>query len=141
MPTFVVVNPRLRKISPLTCETIQEAQDIVGLRGVDHGILMYGLGYCVYEYGLFVPPSEQHYFGIHGTLIAGPAIFYAFDERGETLNLRVSEFPNVRFYLGINDVEHSISIGEVERPFMAVGNARIWEWPQHPPQGTGYVDK
>ena len=28
MPTFVVVNPRLRKISPLTCETIQEAQDI-----------------------------------------------------------------------------------------------------------------
>lgn len=141
MPNFVVVNPRKRTVERLTLDTVMEAQHAIGLGNVDHGVVAPGLGYCVYEYGLFIPVAEQHYCGIGGHLIAGPAIFYAFDEAGETVNLRLSEFPHVRWYLGVNDVEHSISIGEVERPFIAVNGVTMWEWPQPAPEGMGYVDR
>jgi hypothetical protein len=135
MNTFIVVNPRRRAVEAVDANTVPEVRDMIGLGNVDHGIAMPGLGYCVYEFSLFVPPSEQHYFGLRGTLFAGPTIFYAFDAvSGETLRLRRSEFPEVRFYLGINDVEAAIQRGEVERPFMAVNGVRLWEWPQPAPE-------
>ena len=134
MNTFIVVNPRKRTVEAIKADSVSEARTVVGLGDVDHGIAMPGLGYCVYEYSLFVPAQEQHYFGLGGKLFAGPTIFYAFDSvTGETLRLRRSEFPEVRFYLGINDVEASIQRGEIERPFMAVNGVRLWEWPQPAP--------
>jgi hypothetical protein len=135
MPRFVVVNPRKRTIEGVTFDSVIEAQESIGLHGVDHGVICRGLGYCVYEFGLFVPVAEQHYFGIGGQLIAGPAVFYGYDQAGETIDLRVSEFPDVRFFLGINDVENAIHIGEVERPFMAVNGVELWHWPQPAPEG------
>jgi hypothetical protein len=135
MSRFVVVNPRKRTKEIIECDSIVDAQASVGLYGVDHGVICHGLGYCVYEYGLFVPPLEQSYFGLGGHLIAGPAVFYGFDETGETVDLRLSEFPDVRFYLGINDVEAAIDRGEIERPFMAVNGVELWHWPQPAPEG------
>src|SRR6187431_2878619 len=117
MTRFIAVNPRKRTKEVISHNTVFDAQEAIGLTAVDHGIICQGLGYCVYEYGLFVPVSQQHYFGIGGQLIAGPAIFYGFDETGETVDLRLSELPDVTFYLGVNDVEAAIDRGEINRPF------------------------
>jgi len=135
MTGFVIVNPRKRIIEGVQCDSVFEAQRHAGLAKVDHGVIAKGLGYVVDEFGLFVPTAEQYYFGLFGKLIAGTAVFYAFDQMGEALSLRTSEFPDVRMYLGVNDVEAAISRGEIERPFMAVGGAVLWEWPQPAPSG------
>jgi len=132
---FVIVNPHKRSVETFTCEHITEAQRHVGLSLVDHGVIAKGLGYCVDEHGLFKPASQQAYFSMFRTLVAGPAVFYGFDERGETLNLRASEFPDVQFYHSINDVEAAIRHEEIERPFMAVNGVEFWHWPQQPPEG------
>jgi hypothetical protein len=135
MTRFVVVNPHKRTVESVEAASVRDAQNTVGLGKVDHGVIVKGLGYCVDEFGLFVPPSEQKYFGVFGVLIAGPAVFYAYDEAGETLDLRRSEFPDVRFYLGVNDIEAAIERGEIERPFMAVNGIELWRWPQPAPKG------
>jgi hypothetical protein len=135
MTRFVIVNPRARKIEAVECESVMDAQDIAGLGNVDHGVIAQGLGFVVDEFGLFVPPAQQAYFGLFGKLIAGTAVFYAFDEMGETLSLRASEFPDVRWYLGVNDVEASIAREEIERPIIAVNGMVLWEWPQPAPAG------
>jgi hypothetical protein len=132
---FVVVNPRKRTKEIIECDSVVEAQASVGLYGVDHGSICRGLGYCVYEFGMFVPVAEQHYFGIGGHLIAGPAVFYRYDEMGDTVDLRLSELPDVTFYLGVNDVEAAIDRNEVQRPFMAVNGVELWHWPQPAPEG------
>jgi hypothetical protein len=141
MTRFVVVNPHKRTVEGVDFDSIIKAQAHAGLGNVDHGVLARGLGYCVDEHGMFKPVSEQKYFGLFGHLIAGSAVFYAFDEAGETIDLRRSEFPDVRFYLGVNDIEAAIHREEVQRPFMAVNGVRLWEWPQPAPGGTGYVDR
>lgn len=138
MPRFVIVNPREKSVKAIECASVVDAEHEVGLSGVDHGVIMPGLGYVVYQFGLFVPAHEQHYFGLGGQLIAGPAVFYAFDERGETMNLRLSEFPEVRFFLGVNDVEAAIAREEIMRPGMTINGVVLWEWPQPAPEGFGY---
>ena len=132
---FVIVNPHKRTVAGVDVEGLIDAQALAGLGNVDHGTLAPGLGYVVDEFGMFTPVSEQKYFGLFGHLIAGPAVFYRFDEAGETIDLRRSEFPEVRFYLGINDVEAAIDRREIERPFMAVNGVELWHWPQPAPDG------
>jgi hypothetical protein len=139
MTKFVIVNPKARKIEAVDFESLIHAQALAGLGNVDHGVLgrgvRYSIGYVVDEFGLFVPAAEQSYFGSCGLLIAGPAVFYGFDEAGETVDLRRSEFPDVTFYLGVNDVEAAINREEIERPFMAVNGVELWHWPQPAPYG------
>jgi hypothetical protein len=134
MIRYVIVLPHTRHKFSVTCETLLDAQRIAEIGDVDHGVLMPGLGYCVYEHALFVPTDKQAYCGIAGHLIAGPAVFYGFDEAGETIDLRLSEFPDVRWYLGVNDVEAAIERGEIERPCMAFNGAAFWQWPDPPPK-------
>jgi hypothetical protein len=130
MTRYVIVDPRIRKVFAVDVETIQEAQRIAEIGNVDHGQLAQGLGYCVYEYAMFEPsPDKQAYCGINGHLIPGPAVLYAFDEMGETIDLRLSEVPDVRWYLGINDVEAAIERREIVRPYVAVNDDVLWEWP------------
>ena len=133
MTRFVVINPRKRTVEAVTFDDVVQAMATVGLASVDHGVLGRGLGYCIYEHSLFVPPSEQHYCGLGGHLIAGPAVLYGFDHEGETVDLLLSQIPDVTFYLGVNDVEAAIYRGEIERPFIAVNGVRHWEWPQPAP--------
>lgn len=126
---FIIVDPRKRTVEPFDGE-FEEAKVAAGLdpTTVDHGVIAPGLAIVVYEYSLMMPPHEQAYCGIGSTLVAGPAVFYGFDKHGETVPLRKSEFPDVRFYLGINDVEAAIERGEIVRPFNAFNDAVFWEF-------------
>jgi hypothetical protein len=130
MTRYVIVDPRIRKAFAVDVETIQEAKRIAEIGNVDHGQLARGLGYCVYEYAMFEPPPDkQAYCSINGHLIPGPAVLYGYDEAGETIDLRLSEIPTIRWYLGINDVEAAIERGEIVRPYVAVNDEVLWEWP------------
>ena len=135
MTRFVIVDPFARKVEAVDVETLIDAQAIAGLGNVDHGVLAPNLGFVVDEFGLFVPVAEQKYFGLCGHLVAGRAVLYGFDDVGETMNLRRSEIPDVRWYLGVNDIEASIDREEIERPIIAFNSVVIWEWPQPAPDG------
>lgn len=142
MPWFVIANPKDRTVTPVKCDGVVEAQQLAGLGAVDHGVLYRGsdgngVGYCIYEYAFFTPTSEQHYFSIAGVLMAGPVVFYAFDEAGETIDVRRSALPDIRWYLGVNDVEAAIHHEEIVRPIMSVNGVLLWEWPNQPPTGYG----
>jgi hypothetical protein len=128
--TFIIVDPHTRTINTMRCETFEEAKLAAGLDpyAVDHGALVQGLAYAVYEHALYVKPEAQAYFSIAGILIPGVAVFYGFDMKGETVDLRRSEFPDVRFYLGINDVENAFATGDVERPVVAVNGVVLWQF-------------
>lgn len=129
---YVIVKPKTREVYANNFDTIQDAMVDAGLEphAVDMGVLARGLGYVVYEYGLFDPPSQTSYCGIAGRLIPGPTVLYGFDEAGETIDLRRSEIPDVAFYLGVNDVEAAIDRNEIERPEISVNGAVLWQWPQ-----------
>jgi hypothetical protein len=131
---FVIIDPMHRAITSVDCEGIIEAQHIAGLGFVDHGMIGRspngGIAYCIGEHSMFTPPAQQFYFGCAGRLMAGPVVLYAFDERGETKDLRRSEVPDVQWYLGVNDVEAAIDRNEIARPIMAVNDIILWQWPQ-----------
>jgi hypothetical protein len=121
----------------MQCKTLDEAKKSAGLAGVDHGILMHSprssIGYCVYEYGMFVPADEQDYFSIGELLIAGPAVFYGIGEYGDAIDLQKADFPHVRWYYDSNDVEAAIQCNEIARPMMSVNTDVIWQWPDPQP--------
>ena len=126
---FMIVDPRKRTVEAFDGE-LDGAKVAAGLdpHAVDHGTIAPGLAVVVYEYSLYVPPHKQAYCGVNGTLVAGPAVFYRYDQHGETVDLWKSEFPDVRFYLGINDVEAAFERGEIARPFTAVNDNVIWQF-------------
>jgi len=130
---FVVIDPITRSVRTVDHETLREAQASAGLGNVDHGMLSRNLGYVVYEFGLFVPAERQYFFGMAGRLFAGRCVMYGCDERGETVPLMKSQIPDVRWFLGKNDVEAAIVRGEIIRPYLAIGPDKIWEWPEPRP--------
>lgn len=138
---YVTIDPKTRKIETVEAESLHDAERTIGLDPgqTDHGSLGRdsggGIGYVVFEYGLYVPSAEQSYFGIAGRLIAGAAVLYGFDEAGESVDLMKSTIPDVRFYLGINDVEAAIERGEIARPALTINGSAIWEWPAPAPPG------
>jgi hypothetical protein len=132
---FVVINPKYRTIVTTNADSLHEAQVSVGLGSVDHGLIARGIGYVVDEFGLYKPVAQQHYFGCAGRLIAGASVFYGIDEAGETVPLMRSQIPNVRWYLGANDVEAAIERGKIQRPQIAVNGTVLWQWPQPAPKG------
>jgi hypothetical protein len=134
---FVVINPKLRKVSTVEALDFRSAVRDAGLDPdtLDHGAFSRRVAYAVYEFGLFTPPAEQHYFGFDGRLIAGTAVLYGVGEAGETVDLMASAVPTPRFYLGQNDVESDIAMGIILRPEIAVNGERIWAWPQPAPKG------
>jgi hypothetical protein len=132
---FVIVDPKQRTIKTVDCADIIEAQDLAGLGDVDHGMIgrnpKGGIAYCIGDQSMFEPsPAQQSYCGLAGRLMAGPLVLYAFDERGETKDLRRSEVPDVQWYLGVNDVEAAIDRNEIARPIIAVNDIILWQWPQ-----------
>jgi hypothetical protein len=135
MMYFVIVDPKQRTVRTVVCGSLHEAQTLAGLGNVDHGVMSRGVGYVVYEYGFFTPVAEQSYCSIAGRLIAGACVLYGFDELGETVDLMASAVPDVRWYLGANDVEAAIERGEVQRPIIALNGKEEWHWPQPAPEG------
>jgi hypothetical protein len=125
----------------------QEGQRLCGLKHnkVDHGIVYRepkegGIAIVVDEYGLFVRPLDQRYFAIGRHLYAGNAMLYAFDADGDTTDFGAVEEDLVRKHLSwfadATEVARAIFAGEVDRPEMLLNGAKLWEWPNPPPEGV-----
>ena len=122
------------------CEDLRSAMIVMGLKDVDHGIVEKGIAIVVYEHGLF--ESENcSWFSLNGRLYAGNAVFYGFDEMGETVELETSQrvriASNIRFLFHFTDVERAIEAGYVKRPEIKINGAVIWRWPDKAPAGMG----
>jgi hypothetical protein len=130
---FAIITPSKQNIFVAEFADLDIALRTAGLdgRGVDHGLISYGfhrIGIIVYEFGLFLPPSEQSYFSINAQLYAGNAVLYGTDDSGATVDLRA--MPDVFFMPNQGAVERSIELGLVHRPYMAVNDHVTWQWPQ-----------
>jgi hypothetical protein len=85
----------------------------------------------VYEYGLFVPRDQQHYFALNGRLYAGNAVLEQADDEGRAVDLE--KMPAVRFLPTGDDAENAIQKGLVPRPKMSRDGVVYWQWPQPRP--------
>ena len=138
MTKFVIVRPEERAVETIEAPTLQAAEDAAGLHpmSTDHGVIakpwdgMPGIAFVVYEYSFFVNRGEQSFFAIGSRLIAGNAVFYGFDEAGETVDMPPFERP--RWFANANEVEAAIAAGDIIRPR---NSGLDWEWPQPRPEG------
>ncbi len=95
------------KMQIIETDTLDEGKRLCGLKPqeTDHGLIVRvpgvgGLGLFVDEYGLFVPPLNQHYFALGERLYAGNALVYAFDATGVTIDFedKDSEQLSIRWF-------------------------------------------
>jgi hypothetical protein len=129
---FEIIRPATRETEVVQCEHLNEAMVMAGLVGVDFGTVHRGLGIVVYEFSLFVPAAEQHYFVLGGRLYGGNAVLYSYDEAGETVDLKTAVIP---FWMdNVAHVERAIADGACVRPQMAVNRNVIWQWPNPVPE-------
>lgn len=134
---YVTIDPTRTAVKVIDADNHPSAVEAAGLEigQVDHGVIErdpftgIGVSICVYEYSLFVPADEQKYFAINGKLYGGKALLYAFDEKGETIDL--TRVPDVFFFGSARAVEMAIAAGQIERPRSATLG---WEWPQPKPE-------
>jgi hypothetical protein len=132
---YCIVDPVAFTVKTVECGTAHQAYKMAGLdpMRVDHGTVFVaddgsGIAIVVFEFGLFVPPEEGHYFSIGERLYVGGAVLYAYDGQGETID--IPQVPPVMFYKSHAEVERAIHRGEIIRPVMAVNNKVIWQWPE-----------
>jgi len=120
--------------------TADDAKHICGLKPmeIDIGTVHheYGVGGCaimVAEFGLFVPPINQHFFAIGNRVYAGNALLYAYNAEGYTIdfddpNLEITWFADGR------EVEDAILAGKIIRPTVTRDGVPVWEWPDPKPE-------
>lgn len=133
---YVIVKAQEYSVHLHELETFQEAVTAAGLNNgeTDHGIVWRdpegrGIAIVVHEFSLYVPPEEAHYFSMAGHLYSGNAVVYAFDQAGDTVDMP-EQPPPVTFYKSHKEVEAAIQRGSLTRPYMAVNDEVLWEWPQ-----------
>jgi hypothetical protein len=139
---FLAIKPREQRVEIVVADDSNAALQGIGLQQgkVDHGVIWHdesgGLGIIVDEFGLFTPASEQVYFAIGGRLYAGPALIYAFDEAGITVDFQYGNPPfALAWFENALDVEREIAVGGIERPEMRLDGELVWQWPQpRPPE-------
>jgi hypothetical protein len=126
---YIVIDPEKKTTRAIDASSFDVALDVAGLGDVcrDHGSITRSIAIVVYEYGLFEPPENQHYFALDGRLFAGRALLYAVDTAGETIDLTIC--PEPTFFKSAADVEAAIYAGKVERPIKAINDKVIWKWP------------
>jgi len=131
---FGIIDPRSARAEIIDAPDWYTAGKEVGIVAgqTDHGLIVRdksgGLGYFVYEFGMFVP--DQRYCSIGRILIAGSAVLYEFDGEGESMDL--GEMPPVVFYGNDEQVENAIAAGHVERPQVKINDVVFWTWPDPP---------
>lgn len=133
---YITIDPARTAIKVIDADSYPYAVEVAGLEvgEVDHGtierdpITGNGIGIVVYEYSLFVPSDQQRYFSIKGKLYAGRALLYAYNESGETIDLK--RVPDVVFFGSARAVEMAIEAGTLERP---ASKTLGWQWPQPMP--------
>src|SRR5262245_8808682 len=129
---YAVIDPEKQTTRAIDASSFTVALDAAGLGDVgrDYSLVNRHIGIVVFEYGLFDPPAEQHYFGLGGKLFGGNALLYAFNERGETIDL--TECPQPRFFNSLAEIEAAIYCGEIARPMQVINDKVIWQWPNPP---------
>jgi hypothetical protein len=129
MAIFVVIDAKRKVVHKVNCENLATAQRIADVpwRETDHGVVRPGIGITVYEFGMYVSPSEQHYFGLEGKLYAGNAVLYGFDPGGYERDM--VDVPVVMFFDNAEHVEKAIKDKVIERPQMSVNGEVLWQWP------------
>lgn len=141
---FTVINPKEKHMVTIDAADLKTAQEQAGLDKVDHGLVMRdhetgaGISIVVYEFGLFVPAEEQHYFSLNGRLYAGNAVLYSFDFEGNTIDVMPPPGAPVWFD-SLADVEAAIAAQAIPRPRMSINAEVIWEWPAPPPSDIAKV--
>lgn len=123
---FIHIDPDAQTVETVEAEDWRDVAPHIG--EVDHGVVMPGVGIFVGEHGLM--EGDGPYFALRGVLYAGEAVLYAFDERGESVNIAHSPpglFPPV-WFVDKQDVELGIAAGMVARPVAAINGAVVWEW-------------
>lgn len=134
---YLKIDAALHKVEPIEATTFREAERMCGLEpgAVDFATLVLnsdhsGLSIVVYEYGLFRPPVNSHYFSIGRRLYEGDALVFAFAAGGATVDIGKQVIAPRWFATG-QEVEAAIERGEIDRPKRYDG----WQWPQPAPQG------
>ena len=138
---FALIDSKHKAFWIANFKTHVEALAAIGLPELetDHGLLRKaddrgpGLMMIVHEHSLFVPPAEQSYFAFGTHLYAGQAMMYAFDARGDTIDLELPALrplPPIVWFESVGAVESAIRSGRIIRPSMAVNDAVFWRWPE-----------
>ena len=136
MTAFLIVLPSHRTAELYHCGDMDDALIAAGLspRHVDHGAVWRNLGIVVSEYGLFEPPAKQDYFSIDRRLYAGPAVLYAHDDHGRTVDYEYAGRWFGRWYANGLEIEAAIMRGEIDRPTIALDGKVTWRWPAPRPK-------
>lgn len=85
------------------------------------------LNIIVYEYSL-MEPKVKSWFSIAKRLFNGPAIIFASNYEGATIDIKASDIPQILWLPTIEDCEAAISIGAVFRPQSSINGKVYWEW-------------
>ena len=135
MARFILIDTLHMNARAAERKELRDAQAELGLDLVDHGVLRRGLAYVVAEYGMFVPKEQQRYAKFEDTLIAGNSVLYAYDDRGELIDIDPELVHEVRFFLTADDVERAIAKRKIRRPEIVQNGKVVWQWPDPKPEG------
>lgn len=133
---FAVIHPSARVVNPADVPDLIDAEKLAGLTPgeVDHGTIRRGIGIVVGEFSLFEPSDKQHYFAIGSRLYAGPAVLYAYDYAGQTVDFYFDGRQMIgRWFDDASEVEAAIAGGVIVRPQVAIGDRVYWRWPEPRP--------
>lgn|SRR5215510_13413335 len=136
---FATIEPVKKRVRVAEFRDLHSAVRSVGVdpHATDHGVVQRNhrgpnFSIVVYEFGLFTPVADQHYFATGGRLYAGNAVLYGFNEIGETVDV-VEPLPDVTFFADAPAVELAIAARVIPRPRMSANGMVIWEWPNPAP--------
>lgn len=138
MPNFILIDPTTKSIHNYACNDWRDAARAVGLdpTAVDHGTVacdaLGGYGILVYEWGLKTPLVDS-YFALNRQLFNGPAVIYAFDAEGETIDCPPSAAEHIRqthlMWLDSREkAEGAIVSGFIDRPQSSINDQVFWQW-------------
>lgn len=134
---YAVIDPFTRAVRIVDRADLRDALREAGLKPgeVDHGTIKPGLAIVVNDRSLSVPPDSQSYFSINGRLYGGPAVAYAYEEGGQSIDLPadLQLEPFILWLPKQANVEVAIACGVIARPRIAVGDRVFWQWPEPEP--------
>lgn len=135
MTAFIVVQPHDESAEVVEFDDLRDVIKEYRLGEVDHGTIARGVGFVTYEFALFTPKEDQHYFTVLETrrLFAGTIIFYGFNLLGHTIDLRdMSKVGSIAWLQDHSVVEEMIRARVIIRPQIRVGETIVWSWPEPP---------
>jgi hypothetical protein len=144
MTRVIVIDPKARTA---TARKVDETKGLLhegiitpGEGGVDHSALAHplGLGIIVNGFGLVGEGKDDEYFSLGDQLFNGVSVVYAYDSRGDTVDVAPVAIRlitnNVRWFDDRDDVERSIAAGWVVRPQASITKDGVktvyWRWPE-----------